>query len=213
MRGEVPDEIPVTVKIRLGWDTSDHVETIARAIERGGASWLTIHARTRMQGYRPPVEWAGIGRARRAVRIPVVANGDLNTVADVEACASVSGCSAFMIGRGAMARPHLFRELRGHAAPPLDPGRLSVVLREYAELLLAYGATESATVGRCKQWLRLAAPACPRYEELFQALKRSRTLQEFTAGLPTPDGYEPGMRAQWSRLVSSPGVAWAPTDP
>ena len=188
VRKAVPSHLPVTVKIRLGWASGEHVETIARAIEQGGASWLTIHARTRMQGYRPPVDWGGIGRAREAVSMPVVANGDLNTVADIEACQQVSGCTAFMIGRGSMGRPRLFRQLRGHDDPELDPQWLCDRLRQYVDAILRSGGTEGAALGRAKQWLRLAAPATPHYDEMFQRLKRSRDLQQFTQGLLPPSG-------------------------
>ncbi|MCR9159912.1 MAG: tRNA dihydrouridine synthase [Nannocystaceae bacterium] len=191
VRRAVPESIPVTVKIRLGWENAEHVEDIVRSIEQGGATWLTIHGRTRMQGYRPPVDWSSIGRAREAVRIPVVANGDLNTVADVEACRRVSGCTAFMIGRGSMGRPRLFRQLRGHRDPELDAAWLCARLREYVRSILATGGSEGVALGRSKQWLRLAAPASPIYEGLFTALKRSKELSTFLAGLTPPGMPEP----------------------
>lgn len=187
VRKAVPAAIPVTVKIRLGWENAEHVEDIVRAIEQGGATWLTIHGRTRMQGYRPPVDWTSIGRAREAVSIPVVANGDLNTVDDVEACADISGCSAFMIGRGSMGRPRLFRQLRGHREDELDAVWLCARLREYVQSILDTGGSEGVALGRCKQWLRLAAPASPIYAGLFASLKRSKELSTLLAGL-TPSG-------------------------
>ena len=186
VRKAVPDSLPVTVKIRLGWENADHVEDIVRAIEQGGATWLTIHGRTRMQGYRPPVDWSSIGRAREAVRMPVVANGDLNTVDDVQACKQISGCSAFMIGRGSMGRPRLFRQLRGHREPELDAVWLCARLREYAQSILDSGGSEGVALGRCKQWLRLAAPASPVYAGLFATLKRSKELSSMLAGLQPP---------------------------
>lgn len=187
VRKAVPPSLPVTVKIRLGWEDAQHVEDIARAIEQGGATWLTIHARTRMQGYRPPIDWASIGRAREAVRMPVVANGDLNTLEDLESCRAVSGCTAFMIGRGSMGRPRLFRQLRGHRDPQLDSGWLCARIRDYADSILSSGGTEGVALGRCKQWLRLAAPASPVYAGMFDVLKRSRDLQGFLAGLQPPE--------------------------
>ncbi len=179
VRKAVPAAIPVTVKIRLGWENADHIEEIARAIEQGGASWLTIHARTRMQGYRPPVDWASIGRAREAVTLPVVANGDLNTVDDVSACREISGCSAFMIGRGSMGRPRLFRQLRGYRDREFDVPWLCALIVDYAARIANNGATDSAALGRCKQWLRLAAPAHSRYAAMFDALKRTQELPGF----------------------------------
>ena len=186
VRNAVPDSIPVTVKIRLGWENAEHIEDIVQAIEQGGATWLTIHGRTRMQGYRPPVDWSSIGRAREAVRIPVVANGDLNTVDDVEACQRISGCTAFMIGRGSMGRHRLFRQLRGHRDAELDAVWLCARLREYAQSILDTGGSEGVALGRCKQWLRLAAPASPVYAGLFATLKRSQELSTLLAGLTPP---------------------------
>ena len=177
VRDAVPKPLPVTVKIRLGWENADDIETIARASEAGGADWLTIHGRTRTQLYKPPVDWVAIGRARAAISIPVVANGDLNTPADLAACRRQSGCTAFMIGRGAMARPLLFRMLRGHHEPDLDLPWLCGVLITYAGMLRSGGAEERAALGRVKQWLRLAAPAFPQVADLFNHTKRTSSLE------------------------------------
>jgi tRNA-dihydrouridine synthase C len=176
VRGAVPPQTPVTVKIRLGWDSARGVEDIARAAADGGAAWLTIHARTRTQLYRPPVDWAAIGRARRAVTIPVVANGDIQTPHDLLACGRASGCRAFMIGRGAMGRPRLFRRIRGIEEPDLDLPWFVSLLIEYARRLETSGAPERAVLGRLKQWLRLGAPAFEPIDTLFQQTKRLSTL-------------------------------------
>ena len=183
VRRAVPDHVPVSVKIRLGWASADPVTDIARAAEAGGGAWLTIHARTRLQLYKPPVDWVSIGRAREAVSFPVVANGDLNTADDVAACARASGCDAFMIGRGAMARPLLFRQIRGEVEPDLDLPWLVGVLDDYAERLCAAGAPERAALGRVKQWLRLAAPGFSQMREMFDALKRLSDLAQMREGL------------------------------
>jgi tRNA-dihydrouridine synthase C len=133
------------------------------------------------------VDWAGIGRAREAVSMPVVANGDLFTVADVRACATHSGCSAFMIGRGAMARPLLFRQLRGEPEPDLDLPWLARLLQRYADDLVASGASPRATLGRVKQWLRLAAPAFDELRSLFDRVKRMNDLAEARHALAALD--------------------------
>jgi tRNA-dihydrouridine synthase C len=176
VRRATSDAIPVSVKIRLGWAHADHVGAIARAAEAGGAAWLTIHARTRLQLYRPPVDWAAIGRAGQAVRIPVVANGDLATPQDVTACARASGCTAFMIGRGAMARPRLFRRLRDPSETDLDLPGLASLWLDYTDRLLVAGAPPRAALGRLKQWLRLAAPTFEDVRPIFDVVKRESTL-------------------------------------
>jgi len=181
VRAAVPEHVPVSAKIRLGWDSSAHVVELERAAEAGGAAWLTVHARTRTQQYAPPVDWSAIGRARAAVGIPVVANGDLVDVPSVRACAETSGCTAFMIGRGAMARPKLFRRLRGIAEPDFEPAWFAALLDEYVDRLLAAGSTERGALGRLKQWLRFAAPGIPALAEVFTAIKGMAALAEARA--------------------------------
>lgn len=203
VRRAVPDEVPVTVKVRLGWDDADTIDDIARASEAGGAAWLTIHARTRTQLYRPPVDWAALGRAQAAISIPVVANGDIDSVEAMRRCAAVSGCRAFMIGRGAMGRPLLFRALRGHAVPDLDLPWLVAVLEEYTRRLSAAGANERATLGRLKQWLRLGAPAFAELRALFDAVKVRKTLDEALALLHTATAPR---AARWQRPSPAPHV-------
>ncbi len=180
VREAVPSEIPVTVKIRVGWADPSEVVQIARAVERGGASWLTIHGRTKTQMYAPPVDYAAIGRARAALSIPVVANGDLLGPESLLACASQSGASAFMIGRGALARPFVFRELRG--APVCEPdrnylGAYAQVLLRYAELMVTSGFTDEGALRRLKQWLSLARTFAPEVIPLFERIKLQSELR------------------------------------
>jgi tRNA-dihydrouridine synthase C len=170
--------IPVTVKIRVGWEDPHEVVDIARAAEAGGAAWLTIHGRTRAQGYRPPVHWDAIGRAREVTAIPVVANGDLNTVDDVRRCRRVSGCDAFMLGRGTMGRPDIFGLLRGQMEAPLPVGALPPVLHEYVRRLLDADAPPRAALGRLKQWLRLAAHVRGELRPLFDGVKVCQELED-----------------------------------
>lgn len=212
VRRAVPAAIPVTVKVRLGWDGAEQLAEIARAAEAGGAAWLTVHARTRLQLYRPPVDWVALARAREAIRIPVIANGDLCTASDLQRCAAQSGCEAFMIGRGSMGRPWLFRQVRGHAEPDLDLLRYRALLCEYAARLLDAGAPERAALGRVKQWVRLGAPAFPEVDALFQAIKGSQSLEQAldqlrgSAALP-PRGHRPRRESASASDCSAPASA------
>lgn len=177
VRDAVDPAVPVTVKIRLGWADADGVEALAEAAQRGGASWLTIHARTRTQMYQPPVDWAAIGRAQRAVDMPVVANGDLHSVQQVWACAEQSGCEAFMVGRGALSRPELFLELRERQLGSLTLARYAEVLIRYAELMLQSGVTDDGALRRLKQWLSLSNALRRAWlGPLFDELKVQRQL-------------------------------------
>jgi len=179
VRDAVPPEIPVSAKIRVGWADDDDLETIVRAAGAGGASWITIHARTRIQGYKPPVRWRALARTVGLTGATVVANGDLNTVEDLGACAEQSRCQAFMIGRGAMSAPDLFARARGARDRELELGDFIELWREYYARLIADGAAEIKAISRVKQWLRFASPGSPAIASLFDAFK---TLREWERG-------------------------------
>ncbi|MBC8068802.1 MAG: tRNA-dihydrouridine synthase family protein, partial [Deltaproteobacteria bacterium] len=183
VRAAVPEHVPVSAKVRLGWDSSANIVEIARAAEAGGASWLTIHARTRLQLYAPPVDWGAIGRARAAVGIPVVANGDLCTTDDLARCGELSGCTAFMIGRAAMADPWLFRRARGETLPGFDAVAMLALLARYCDALLDSGIGERGALARLKQWLRFAAMLHEPMTRAFQAAKTCVTVSDALARL------------------------------
>src|SRR4051794_29311651 len=107
VRAAVPRHLPVSAKLRLGWDCITSIDQNSQMAAEGGAAWITIHGRTRVAGYAPPVFWAPIGRVRERLGIPVVANGDIWTIADFRRCREESGCRHFMLGRGALADPLL----------------------------------------------------------------------------------------------------------
>lgn len=119
--GAVP--VPVTVKMRLGWDDQNlSAPALARDFEKVGVAGVIIHGRTREQGFRGGVNRAGIRAVAEAVdRMPVVANGDVRTLADAAVTFAETGCAAVSIGRGALSNPFLFRQL-AHWAEFGDPG-------------------------------------------------------------------------------------------
>ena len=100
--------VPVTAKIRAGWDDASRVEELARAAEAGGARLLTVHCRTRAEAYCPEVDWTRIARAVRAVSIPVCGNGGVASHSDLERMRRETGAAFAMAGRGALADPWLF---------------------------------------------------------------------------------------------------------
>ena len=112
-REALPPTVPVSAKIRLGYENPDDVVTLAQAAEAGGAAWVTIHGRTKVQMYEGHADWVRIGRAREAVGIPVVANGDVVDPTSLRRCLAAPGANAVMVGRGAFQTPNLFRWLRG----------------------------------------------------------------------------------------------------
>ena len=130
--------IPVTAKIRLGWDEQqrNYLE-IARVIEENGGAALAVHARTRAQGFSGQADWEAIAEIKQAVSIPVVANGDVRTVADIERIQQITGCDAVMIGRAAVGNPWIFSRMDRLQVPPeLARGTM---LRHLEKMLAFYG--------------------------------------------------------------------------
>jgi tRNA-dihydrouridine synthase C len=173
VRAAVPAHVPVTAKIRLGWEDSESLLEIARHVEQAGASWLTIHGRTKAQMYAPPVDYRAIGRAVQALSIPVVANGDIASPAALSACIAQSGARSFMIGRGALANPFLFRELRGERAHL----EYREVLLRYVQLMEQGSFAPDARLNRLKQWLSLARTFSSEVLPLFERIKRVATIE------------------------------------
>jgi tRNA-dihydrouridine synthase C len=178
VRNAVPAHVPVSVKVRVGWDSAEHVTDIAHAAQDGGGSWLTVHARTRTQGYKPPVDWEAIARARASIAIPVVANGDVFDAHSLQACSTVSNSNAFMIGRGAMGHPDAFARLRGWRTEPLTGTQMRTLLLDYVARMLAADQTEGRALNRTKQWLRMGSSFRDDLAALFEQVKRRQTLTE-----------------------------------
>jgi nifR3 family TIM-barrel protein len=130
VRESVPKETPVTVKIRAGWDDGHRnaPEFAARLVE-AGAAMITVHGRTRTQGFSGRADWEVIGRVKRAVGVPVVGNGDVVDVDSMRGLLDASGCDGVMIGRGAMGNPWIFSRLSQALAGRPDPGPPSAAER------------------------------------------------------------------------------------
>lgn len=150
-------KIPVTVKIRAGWDKdSVNAPEVARIIEASGASLLTVHARTREQMYEPGVDRSVITAVKKAVSIPVLGNGDIYTAADALSMMAETGCDGVMIARGAMGNPWIFSEIRAalegkdFTLPPASE-RFEVALTQVREMITEKG--ERVGVAEAKKHL------------------------------------------------------------
>ncbi|BEU97572.1 tRNA-dihydrouridine synthase [Acidovorax sp. DW039] len=179
VRRAVPAHLPVSAKMRLGFNDTSLMRECAQAMQDGGAAELVVHARTKSDGYRPPAYWELIPEIRAAVRIPVVANGEIWTVQDAQRCREVSGCNALMLGRGAVADPGLARALRA-----ADSGQAGTDTVRWADLLphlqtfwdlVCADLEPRQRAGRLKQWLNLLRR---RYPEAQQAFDHVRTLTD-----------------------------------
>jgi nifR3 family TIM-barrel protein len=112
-------DIPVTGKIRLGWDADSlNYRLVARIIEENGGALIAVHGRTRAQGYGGRADWDAIAEVKRSVSIPVIGNGDVRCVADIERLKAYTGCQGVMIGRGAIGNPWIFSRMDREQVPP-----------------------------------------------------------------------------------------------
>ena len=180
VRTALPGSIPVSAKLRLGWDSMDDIYQNAEMAAQGGASWITIHGRTKTQGYTPPAYWEPIGEVRRRLSIPVVANGEIWTLEDFRRCRDVTGCQHFMLGRSAMADPTLVHQIArelGMPAPAPSPIDWYNLLKRFAVLCEPFADNPMYTLCRMKQWLRMASNR----KEIpwIASVRTQQTLEDF----------------------------------
>ncbi|WP_457813009.1 tRNA dihydrouridine synthase DusB [Sinorhizobium meliloti] len=134
--------VPVTLKMRLGWDeNSINAPLIARRAEEAGVKAITIHGRTRMQFYNGKADWDAIGAVREVVSIPLIANGDVDSVADAHEILRRSGADAVMVGRSCQGRPWHAGVLAGAAAHP-DASGVARIFAEHYEMMLEFYGVE-----------------------------------------------------------------------
>ena len=176
VRGAVPPEMPVTAKMRLGYEDKGRAVECAQAIEAGGAAELVVHARTKTEGYRPPAYWEWIGIIRESVALKVVANGEIWTPEDYLRCRELSGVQDVMLGRGMVANPSLARMIREGQAEPMAWEGLQPSLRKYWQLLGDHKAPKHRC-GRMKQWLSYLRRT---YKEAEAAFARVRPVDDPT---------------------------------
>ncbi len=174
VRRAVPAHMPVSAKMRLGFNDDAKAVDCALAIAGSGADELVVHARTKAQAYRPPAYWERIADIRAAVRIPVVANGEIWTVEDARLCRQASGCTMLMLGRGAVADPGLALAVRAGQPQALPWHALLPLVAQFWELVCSR-LDAQARAGRLKQWLNFLRRRYPEAEQAYLAL---RTVNE-----------------------------------
>lgn len=169
-------EVPVTGKMRLGWDDeSRNFLQVAKIVEENGAQLLAVHGRTRAQGYGGQSNWDAIAEVVDALTIPVIGNGDVNTVADIERIKAHTGCAGVMIGRAAMSNPWIFARLEREEVS-LDVVRATML--RHLELNLDFYGPERGLVLFRKFASRYLSPYdLPR--EIRQRLMTRERAEEF----------------------------------
>ncbi|MEJ6521133.1 tRNA-dihydrouridine synthase [Shewanella bicestrii] len=176
MRQAVPAEHPVTAKIRLGYEDKSLFMENALAVYEAGATELAIHARSKVDGYKPPAYWEYITEVRERLPIPVIANGEIWNREDAERCIAVTGCDSIMIGRGAISLPNLADTIKTGAAPYCWADTLGLML-SYTQRELS-GRKSDYYPARIKQWFSYLNRQYPEADTLFRELRIYKTTEE-----------------------------------
>ncbi len=183
VRRAVPTHMPVSAKMRLGLHDDLRAEECALALEAGGAQELVVHARTKADAYRPPAYWERIADIRAVVKIPVIANGEIWSVADALRCRELSGCDALMLGRGMVTDPGLALAIaratrdsgqgtdhRVDAKPQITWHGLQPLIADFWKLVRTR-LDRKKQAGRLKQWLNFLRQRYPQAEAAYLELR------------------------------------------
>lgn len=186
VRKAVPAHVPVTAKIRLGFDDPNACLDIAQAVEDANATWLTIHCRTKTDGYKPPAYWEWIPKIKERVKIKIIANGEIWNVDDFNRCVEVTQCEDYMIGRGVMSNPFIFKQIK----QSLNQEKVEIMNWERAKPLLPQFFAASThyindyfAVSRTKQWMKALSLKNPEAKVVFDEIKVLKKPNEFLTHL------------------------------
>jgi tRNA-dihydrouridine synthase 3 len=147
--------VPITVKIRLGWDDrSRNAMELATAAVDGGAAAVAVHGRTRQARYRHPADWDAIAELAATVPVPIVGNGDLLDGRDIARRLATSGCAAVMVARGALIKPWIFREIGESNVRDLSAAERVEIYRRYVELAFEHWGRDEYGAGRVREFVR-----------------------------------------------------------
>lgn len=181
VRKAVPDHIPVTAKMRLGFTDKSVALVNAQALEAAGIQWLTVHARTKTEGYKPPAYWEWIRQIKDVVNIPVLANGEIWTQEQAAQCQQESGSDILMIGRGLVAVPDLGLQIK-------DPKHTPMTWQESLELMKVLAKSlphlqDKQLTSRMKQWLHYFSMQSSEIAQVFEVVKRELNKDIFFRAL------------------------------
>lgn len=195
--------VPVTVKIRAGWDEkSVNAAEVAAVCERAGAAAVAVHARTRSQMYAPPADWAIIRKVKQAVRIPVIGNGDVTGAQSAAQMLEQTGCDAVMVGRAALGNPWIFRQINSYLTescrivPPPGVYERMLVMVRHIDLMCRYKGERRAMNEARKHvaWylkgLRGAAGFRRRAGQLESRAQLGALVRDVLAAQEPPEGPE-----------------------
>ena len=187
-------DVPVTVKMRTGWDeVSRNAPRLARIAEESGAKAVTVHGRTRNQFYHGRADWEFIGQIKEAVRIPVIGNGDVCNGDDAFRMLAASGADAVMIGRGACGKPwlpcHVGRYLEtGDRLPDPPIAEQLEVVEEHYEAMLSYYGSETGMRAARKHigWYSKGLPGSAEFRARIMRTSDPQTAKDMIRGFYLP---------------------------
>ena len=184
VRQAVPSDTPVSAKIRLGYEYTSLTQDIGDAIQSANASWLTVHARTKTQGYKPPAYWELIAPLTQRLSLPIIANGEIWQTEQAMRCRKQANTPHIMLGRGAVTRPDLVNQIKA-----MDKGdrvknmAWQALLKLQIAFLQGHARSDNMLVGRYKQWLGMLTQGYEEASELWQNVKRQKQLETIVAML------------------------------
>ncbi|MBC7420276.1 MAG: tRNA-dihydrouridine synthase family protein [Bdellovibrio sp.] len=174
VRDAVPAGVPVTAKIRLGFDDPSACLANAQAIEAAGAEWLTVHCRTKTDGYKPPAYWEWIAKIKEVTKIRIVTNGEIWTPADFRNCHATAQTNDYMIGRGALRDPYIFNKIKKSFIENNIP---MTTFSEVKTLIPSFYASSAVyvndhfAVARTKGWMKQLSLSIPEFQDIFEEMK------------------------------------------
>jgi tRNA-dihydrouridine synthase C len=175
VRQAVPAYIPVSAKIRLGYTDTSRMDDIKAAIAASGTDWLTIHARTKTQGYKPPAYWDKIQNFN-TLDVPVIANGEIWNSEHAQNCMAQSGTTHLMLGRGAVTRPDLIAEIDAdnNDTKTLTALAWQDLITHQIKFLEGAAKSDVVLVGRYKQWLAMLTKGYSEAKTVWDDIKREK---------------------------------------
>ena len=185
VRQAVPADIPVSAKIRLGYTDTSRMDDIKAAINDSGADWLTIHARTKTQGYKPPAYWDKI-QSFNALDIPVIANGEIWNAEHAQNCMTQAGTEHLMLGRGAVTRPDLIAQVDRELSQTLNNETILLwqdLIAHQIKFLQGTAKSDIVLVGRYKQWLAMLTKGYSEAKILWDSIKREKNKAAIISAL------------------------------
>lgn len=186
VREALPSEVPLTAKIRSGWDTGEITGVqVGRRLQEAGVQAVALHARTRAQGYGGEADWAQIRALVEALSIPVIGNGDIRSVEDAERMVEETGCAAVMVGRAALGNPWIFRALnaayygRQLPPPPRPAMKAALILRHFRRHLYWTGEAGRAvrSFRQTLMWYAKSEPGSAAFRRQVMALTEPEAVE------------------------------------